>query len=177
MARYKITCRCVLCGHRWSRFTANPDSPDPPCPRVTRWDDDGKPASWCGQEVNPIGMDLTIARAPATIGASIQVKAIDETAKIVMEEHGFTDLRDDVRPGETMAPKLHPNLQAQADNFFGGPPGKRQTRGFNPGMHAAAAMRGAFSDPASTGASLGAVHANRTRPPVHLVGDDRVARR
>jgi hypothetical protein len=156
--RYKITCHCVRCGHKWARITKDPDSPDPPCPNLA-----------CGETPVTIGMDLSSNKAPAAIGGNISVKAIDETAKIVMQDYGMTDLRSDVREGESAAPKLPPRQQQQADNYFGGGAGRRPMRGFNPAAHAAAAMRGQLSDAGSTNRSIGAAHANRLRPPVHLI--------
>lgn len=168
--RYKITCRCTRCNHRWSRKTSNPAETDPPCPRPTKYDLDGVTVlETCGMQMNPIGMDLTSNKAPAAIGGNISIKAIDETAKIVMEDYGMTDLRSDVRETESMAPKLPPAQQQRADNFFGGAGGRRPMRGFNPAAHAAAAMRGQLSDAGSTNRSIGAAHANRLQPPVHVV--------
>jgi hypothetical protein len=63
-------------------------------------------------------MDYNYARAPAAVGMSNMTKAIDATAQITMEDHQLTDLRSDVRMGETMTPKLPPRLQAQADAVF-----------------------------------------------------------
>jgi hypothetical protein len=185
MAWYLVTLRCSE-GHMWTRRTKNPASADPPCPildcasrqsprngtRVT-YPTDETPAG------PPIGMDLSLNKAPATIGGNIQVKAIDETANIVMQDYGFTDLRSDVRETESAAPKLAPALQAQADNFFGGPKGRNAQAfgGINLGRHARAALAGRLVDPQSTNSSLVAVHRTRARPPVHLVGDDQTARR
>ena len=59
-------------------------------------------------------------RAPGHIGANNTVKAVDETARIVMADYHLTDLKDSVRAGESVAPKLPPVQQNQADNFFGG---------------------------------------------------------
>lgn len=119
-----------------------------------------------------IGMDFASNRAPGIIGTNVHVKAIDETAKIVMEDYGHTDMRDDVRPGETMAPKLPPAQQAAADNYFGGGR-KRELGGVNLARHARAAMAGALVDPGSTNRSIGSVHAARVRPPVHIVAQTR----
>ena len=144
MSWFVVKMRCTVCGHSWKRRTKNPESADPPCPNLA-----------CGEAMLPIGMDLTLNKAPASIGGNIHVKAIDETAKIVMEEHGMTDLRSDVREGETAAPKLPPHLQAQADNFFGGPKGRRQ--GFNPANHVRAALTGGLRDPLSTKRAIGSL--------------------
>lgn len=155
--RYKIICQCTRCGHKWKRFTSNPDSPDPPCQNLA-----------CGEQGVPIGMDLTLNKAPGIVGGNIQVKAIDETAAIVMQDYGLTDLRDDVRPTETTTPKLPPKQQEMADNFFGGP-GRRRMNGVNLGRHAAAAMTGALSDPVSTERSLVATHRQQLRAPTHIL--------
>lgn len=158
MAWYKITCRCTRCGTKWKRRTKNPESPDPACPNLA-----------CGEIPVIIGMDLTSNKAPATIGGNIAVKAMDETAAIVMQDYGMTDLRDDVRQGESASPKLPPKQQAMADNYFGGAKGRRAIPGMNPAAHVAAAVSGRLSDPASTNRSIGAVHQARVRPPVHIV--------
>ena len=73
---------------------------------------------------------------------AIQNKAIDKTAEIVMDNYGMTDLRDNVRPGEAMAPKLAPHLQNGADNFFGGRKGSAMPK--NVGNIAKRAMQGSF---------------------------------
>jgi hypothetical protein len=59
-----------------------------------------------------------------TIGsnAKIQNKAIDETAKICMEDYNLTNLKDNVRMGDTIAPRLASKLQQKADTFFAGGP-------------------------------------------------------
>jgi hypothetical protein len=55
----------------------------------------------------------------AQIGKNVRVKAVDETAKIVMEDYQMTDLKDNIRHGENVAPKLPPAQQKAADNYFG----------------------------------------------------------
>jgi hypothetical protein len=158
MAWYKITCQCSRCGFRWSRKTTKPDSPDPPCPNLA-----------CGEVQTPIGMDYSSNRAPGITGGNTLTKAYDETAQIVMDTYGMTDMRDDRHEGETSAPKLPPAQQAAADNYFGGPKGARRTRGFNGAAHAAAALSGRLTDPVTVARSIGTTHANRIRPPVHIL--------
>lgn len=116
-------------------------------------------------------MDYDSNRAPAVVGQSNHVKAIDETAKIVMETYGMTDLRTDVREGETMAPKLAPKLQAMADGMFGG--GRNRgiaASGMDPARLARQAMGGAFS-PKRTGSAdpISVVQAPREKPPVQIL--------
>jgi hypothetical protein len=131
----------------------------------------------CGEVHAPIGMDLTLNKAPAAIGGNIQVKAIDETAKIVMEDYGMTDLRSDVRETESAAPKLPPVLQRQADNFFGGgPKGQRRSGSgmpINLAAHARAALAGGLRDPRTESQTIGAAHRTRMAPPVLTVATER----
>jgi hypothetical protein len=63
---------------------------------------------------------IEAASPPGIVGAP-QVKAIDTAARIVMEDHHLTDLKDNVREGDIMAPSLPPAQQKQADQFWGGP--------------------------------------------------------
>ena len=127
-----ITMRCAA-GHVWQRRTKNKESRDPPCPLLdcpsrlgvslaTRAD---APALETPSGP-PIGIDFNNPRAPAIVGANLSVKAIDQTASIVMQDYGMTDQRSDVRMGETSAPKLPPLLQQQADSFFVGRGGRQR---------------------------------------------------
>lgn len=156
---------CRKCGNKWkARDNKKLDDPVPACPNLA-----------CGEVQTPIGMDLTLNKAPAFGGNNIQNKAIDETAKIVMEDHGLTDLRSDVGPAESMAPKLPPAQQARADSFFGAPRGQRGSRFFGrPNMadHAAAAMRGTLADRGQPN-PIETMHQQRVTPPVHIVAGDR----
>ncbi len=161
MAWYKITCRCVRCGFKWQRRTKNPDSPDPACPNLA-----------CGEMPVTIGMDLSSNKAPANIGGNVRVQAADEAMKIVTQDYGMTDIRDKVYEGESAAPKLPPKQQQMADNFFGGAGGSaRRMRmpGFNAGASVAAALSGRLSDPRTEQRTLVQTHAERIRPPVHIV--------
>lgn len=176
---FKVTCRCVRCGNRWIYRTKHPDRPDPPCPNLD-----------CGLQGEPIGMDLTLNKAPAAIGGNIAVKAIDETAKIVMEDYGMTNLRSDVRETESAAPKLSTPQQTMADAYFGG--GRSGRSGMPivgmPGVTlgdlgggtagklsraVAFAKAGALSNAATTEASIGAVHRHRLRPNTEIVATER----
>ena len=48
-----------------------------------------------------------------------QNKCVDKTADIVMTDYGMTNLKDNVRTGESMAPKLGGGAQAVADQMMG----------------------------------------------------------
>jgi hypothetical protein len=134
------------------------DLPDPPCPH-------------CGVVQRKRGMDVGAGRAPA-VGGSLVVRAVDETARIVMEDHGMTDLRSDVREGETMAPKLPPKQQEMADNFFSGPQRRRGSAGGLLGMPARqviqAAVSGRFMTP-DTVNPVASHHAKRDAPPINII--------
>ncbi len=118
--RYKITCRCLRCGKEYSYVASNVVGPDRPCPKKACVKA-ALEADFAIREANLRKM-LEEQRAPGHIGENVQVKAIDATAEIVMQDHKLTNLKDNIRPGESMAPKLPPQQQKAADNFFSGGP-------------------------------------------------------
>lgn len=157
--KVKVTLRCIPCGHKYTRVLPSEDAPDPPCPA-------------CQKREKVRGMDFTSNRAPAVIGMSNSVKAIDQTAEIVMQDHGLTDLKSDVREGETSAPPLAPKLQAMADGFFAGG-GKRKLIP-NAGLIARRAMAGSYSPAAHHAADpISVAQAPRTPMPVRIMNPPR----
>src|SRR5208282_837398 len=112
----RITFQCGKCGHKWIRTLKAEPRKDPPCPN-RRCVETSRLADLERENENLRRM-LEEGRGPATIGQNIRVKAVDETARIVMEDQHLTDLRDNVRMGETMAPKLPQAQQALADAMF-----------------------------------------------------------
>ena len=52
------------------------------------------------------------------VGGSNFTKAMDATAEIVMKDYGLTDLQDNLRAGDSMAPKLRQDLEQQVDQVF-----------------------------------------------------------
>lgn len=156
MTKFEVKIQCDECGHRYKRILKSISDPDPPCPACTK------------AQRKPRGMDYTSTRAPAAIGGNVQIKAIDETARIVMEDHHMTDMRTDVRMGENAAPRLPPVQQAKADAFFGGP--RRKRGGINLGPVAATAVRGGYGagqghDPVQM------LHERRPTMPIQIVAD------
>lgn len=144
--RYRVTFRCVRCGHQFKRTVKQLTAPDPPCPKEA-----------CKEAVileramqnkverARLAKMLREGRAP---GSRTNVsRAADLTANIVMEDHKLTNLRDDNHEGESSAPKLHPRLQAQVDGFFGAP--KPSMGGANRTLELmkARAMAGSFAPP------------------------------
>lgn len=165
--RFQVTIRCQVCLHRYKRVMEAEDAetldriPDPPCPQCKK-----------AQKVRRAKFDGT---APA-IGGSLVVRAVDQTAQIVMEDHKLSDLRSDVREGETMAPKLAPRLQAMADNMFTRPKRGNPAAGlFGLPTRAVinAAVNGRFNTP-DTINPVAVQHRNRDRPPVRIVAGDGV---
>ena len=71
---------------------------------------------------------LAEQRTPAVVGANNTVKAVDATAEMVMADYNLTDLRDNIREGESMAPKLPAAAQAAADSYFAPAAAGNQTR-------------------------------------------------
>lgn len=117
-SRKRITFECPQCGHRWTRtFKAEP-AKNPDCPN--KHCSDKRELRALQQQVANLTRMLESGQAPAQIGNNHRNKAIDTTAEIVMHDHKLTDLKDSIRPGEAMAPKLPIPMQKAADNFFSG---------------------------------------------------------
>lgn len=120
-------------------------------------------------------MDFGGGKAPG-IGGNVLVKAMDYTANAVMSDFGMTDLAS-ARQGESMAPKLPPDQQRRADAMFN--PAKRSEVFGGGGMMAS--MVNAMAAGAVANASLapqkgeidgiGAIHAARYKPNVHMLTD------
>ena len=157
--KFRITLRCKTCGNKWSRVVVDPDKADPPCPQ-------------CRRRYETRGMDYDSNRAPANVGNNNHIKAIDQTAEIVMRDHGMTDLRSDVREGETSAPKLAPHLQKAADSFFQRPASRNKLIP-NAALMARRAMAGSYSPGASRSPDPVAVaQAPRSPVPVQIMYSD-----
>jgi hypothetical protein len=100
------TLRCRVCGCKFKQRVKDGGKPSAKCPNLA-----------CGEENPDRGYDPQ--GAPIKIGGSLTVKAVDETARIVMEDYKLGDLQDNLREGDIAAPKLTHHLQQQADAFFG----------------------------------------------------------
>ena len=116
--RYRFSYRCELCGHEYSRVCKAAPKRNPPCPSPSC--SDKALLAQQAKEIENLRRMLESGTPPAQIGHKTVVKAIDETANIVMQDYNLTNLRDNVGPGESVAPKLPPAQQAQAENYFGG---------------------------------------------------------
>ena len=125
--KYKIRYQCELCSHEYSRtFKAVPIK-DPPCPSKACLAT--QELASLKKQVENLQRMVQEGHAPGLIGDKVVVKAVDETARIVMEDYKMTDLKDGIRHGEAVAPKLPGQQQTLADNYFGG--GAMQAAGIN----------------------------------------------
>jgi hypothetical protein len=167
--KFAVTIRCLDCGKRYKRTMeaetqeALAALPDPECPSCS------KP-----RRKSTVGEFKFNGKAPA-VGGSLTVRAVDATAKIVMEDHGMTDLRSDVREGESMAPKLPPKQQALADGFFAGHkrPGAAGMMGLSPQQVMKAAVGGRFNTP-DTVNPVAIQHKKRESAPIHYVNSGKM---
>jgi hypothetical protein len=136
-SRYRAKYHCRFCGHAWKgpvyrTENAAVSAAVPECPN-------------CAKVLKARGIDLTIPRAPSVVGANLRVKAVDDTAAMVMQDYKLGDLNSDAYVGQIAAPKLAPALQAQADNFFVGRGKRNSVLAQKTAAYGQAAIRGAFS--------------------------------
>lgn len=116
--RYKIFYMCARCGHEWSRVSTKLDGKDPPCPvKACR---DAALEEEIERRAENLAQMLAERRAPAQIGNNQLNKALDTTADIVMADQKLTNLQDNLREGDSMAPKLPAPMQRMADGMFTG---------------------------------------------------------
>lgn len=147
--KYRMTFKCAECGNVFRKITTNVDLVKAPCPECKKGE---RIVKLVRSNDGPVSQQDLLERdwekqpyvyPPKSAESSGNViKAIDETAKIVMEDHNMGDLRDNVRVGESMAPKLPPRQQRDADNMFSGGNIKRMIP--NAGAMARTAMAGGY---------------------------------
>ena len=116
--RYRITCRCLRCKKPYSYVATTLSSPDRPCPRKKCRE--AATQEEIERRARNLAAMLAEQKAPGHIGDNVRVKAVDKTAEIVMADYGMTDLKDNIREGDIVAPKLPPAQQKLADGYFGG---------------------------------------------------------
>lgn len=114
----RITYQCPLCDHVFTRTYKAEPKIDPKCPSKSCGDK--AMIAELSRRVDNLTRMLESGVAPPQIGNNPRVKAVDVTADVVMKDHRLTDLKDNIRPGETMAPKLPGQMQKAADSFFSG---------------------------------------------------------
>lgn len=117
--KYRITCKCLRCGHTYKRVVARLADDNPPCPKkVCKIAIEVEERAKMERNIRQM---IEAERGPGHIGNNATVKVIDKTAEIVQADYGLTNLKDNIREGESMAPSLPPKMQQAADNFFRGP--------------------------------------------------------
>lgn len=161
MPKFRLTLRCLDCDHKYQRIVKTLAAKDPPCPRCKK------------KARKPRGMDFNSRRAPS-VGGSVMSKAIEETARIVMQDHGMTNLKDHLREGETMAPSLPPQQQAKVEAFWGGPKRQRLREAIPPNLQptqlGTAALAGAYRGQPDV---VGAMHKAKSGLKTNVVASDR----
>jgi hypothetical protein len=133
--------RCRACGNRFTVKRLTADSSKVKIPKCPRKSCGGKSKA---SYVPDIGFDAAEGKAPA-VGGSLSGRAFDYAMQTTMADHGMTDIKDTVRPGETSVPPLPPRLQQQADSFWNPKqaPAQRRGRVDLSGLYGPAANQGA----------------------------------
>lgn len=114
--KYRVRYRCLRCAHEYTRIVKNLVGRDSPCPRKAC--KDAVIEEEVQRRAENLAAVLTARSFPGITGDNPMIKTVDKTAEMVMQDYGLTDLKDNIREGESMAPKLPPAQQAAADNFF-----------------------------------------------------------
>jgi hypothetical protein len=184
---YRVKCRCLRCGHIYhSRPAKAIPKTDPPCPKKAC--KAAIAAEQTAKEAAHVEAMIETGETPGHIGANNQVKAIDATAEIVMQDYGMTDLKDNTRPGDAMVPALTPRQRKMNENFWGGK--KMSDRKREPTYQAGvqtrqkniidSAMQGQYlpnvagsvpSDSRTGDTMLRQIHGARYKPPVNIIYD------
>jgi hypothetical protein len=193
MTRYRMTFKCAECCNVFKKITSDANLQSTPCPACRRaktkspkstikfmrmGDGPVTDADLLAEKIAKKLMDTPEFQAslaskllsPTSQSSQNQIKAIDTTAEVVMQDYKMGDLKDNVRTGDTMAPRLPPAQQAKADAFFGGAGRKRAGSPFNPRQIAAMVNSGGLR-PEANGVMnpVAQMHKHRTKPPVHII--------
>jgi hypothetical protein len=101
---------------------------DPECPeckiakkvslKTSVTDDTHKHINPDNPEASWVGGTFENPRKVPSLGKSNFTKAMDATAEIVMQDYALTDLQDNLRVGDSMAPKLRQDLEQKVDQVF-----------------------------------------------------------
>lgn len=139
--RYRKTSyRCSDCKHSFDKvrkfavdkYPHGTDLPfpmkDPDCPqckKVKRVDFKNSVTDDTHKHINPANPEASFIGGSAenpvrvpSMGKSNFTKAMDATAEIVMKDYALTNLQDNLRAGDSMAPKLTPELERKVDEVF-----------------------------------------------------------
>lgn len=108
---YRQKLHCSKCGNTWTRIVNDSGGVAPSCPV-------------CNEPDKKIGMNFNSGKAPSIKGnnttSGYRNRGIDMAFDVAAHDYNQTDLRDNVREGDSMVKPLRPDLQKQVDNFFNG---------------------------------------------------------
>lgn len=117
---------CSDCGNVFSVITENkPKGRCPSCPQCKKSNYPSLKSTtksnktYTQAELDKNVEDIVISRkAPSVGGTSNFNKAWDATQEMVAVDYQMTDLNTNLRAGDSMAPKLRPDLEQQVDQVF-----------------------------------------------------------
>lgn len=127
---YRSSYKCTDCKHTFEKITKNFPKREPACPMCKQAKRVNFKSSVSDVTHNldkeSVVQEMIAAQKPPSMGQSNRTKAIDETAKIVMEDYGMTDINmsSSLRAGDNCVPKLAPELEQKVDQVFKPQPNK-----------------------------------------------------
>lgn len=127
---FEVKFCCDDCNHVFYKITEKDPRKvggrSPSCPECKKTKSKAKSQIKVSGDVKPqteaqkdaVVLDIITAKKFPSQGKGNFTKAMDETAKIVMEDYQMTNLNDNLREGDNMVPKLRPDLEAQVGTGF-----------------------------------------------------------
>jgi hypothetical protein len=128
---YKSQYRCSECKNTFERVTKLFPRKDPNCPICKKMNRVRMKCS-VSDKTHNLGPTDIVGGTPEnpqksfSMGGSNASKAFDKTAEIVMQDYGMTDINmnSNVRDGDSLVPKLRPELEQRVANGWGNKPNK-----------------------------------------------------
>ena len=119
---YRSQYKCSDCNNRFERITKNFPKKDPNCPKCLQ-SKRVKSNSCVSDKTHNLDAESRVqeiieSKKAFSMGPSNFTKAMDATAEIVMKDYALTDLQDNLRAGDSMAPKLAPELERKVHEVF-----------------------------------------------------------
>jgi predicted nucleic acid-binding Zn-ribbon protein len=165
-SKYRVKCRCLRCGHVYSRVVKRLTDPDPPCPKKVC--KESVIQERISREAANMQRIIDTGETPARVGENNRVKAFDMTAEIVMQDYKMGDMKDTRYAGDNSAPSLTQRQQKMSENFWGGKKmSDRRTFQNNMQQTVRNAMQGAYLPGRGPLAGEGAVSGNEVLTTLH----------